>query len=166
MNSQDIKRNYKILKVIAENYGIPIQLVVKLYQDDTIRLPIVSKDNAILEIFEKILNNKDILDRLVWKRLSKIRKSRRLDYINTLRFNKLERYVYTRLINAYRSGKKISNKQLITELSQYYKIPISGESDTNVLNYNRLKHIVKKIRWVAYHETHRATSATRGDCLR
>ena len=162
MNSQDIKRNYRELRSIAEDYEIPVQVIVELYKRGIIKLPITEENKTLL----KVLNDKDILDRLVWKRLSKIRKSRRLNYMNTLRFNKLERYVYTRLINAYRSGRKISTKQLITELSQYYKIPISGESDTNVLNYRYLKHIVEKIRWVAYHETHHATSATRGDCLR
>jgi hypothetical protein len=116
-------------------------------------LPIVSKDNTILEIFEDILNDQDILDELVWKRLSMIRKSRRQDYINTIRFNKLERYVYTRLINAYKNGKTVSTNQLITELSRYYKIPVDGnkgESDTNSSNYYRLKLIVKRIRKIAW----------------
>jgi len=159
---QKVRDNYRELKSIAEDYEIPVQVIVELYKRGVIKLPITEESKTLL----KVLNDKDILDRLVWKRFSRIRESRRLDYINTLRFNKLERYAYTRLINAYRSGKRVSTKQLIIELSQHYQIPISGKGDVDISNYNSLKRIAKRMRWIAYYETHHATSATRGDCLR
>lgn len=145
MLPEDIKNNYKILKSIAADYNLPLKLVVKLYQSDIIGLPIMDEDNSILQALENIIHNNDILDELIWKRLSKIKKSMRQDYINTIRFNKLERYVYTRLINAYKNNKTVFTATLIAELSRYYKIPVKD----NVSNYNRLKLIVKKMRRTA-----------------
>lgn len=126
----------------------------------------MTEDNNILGILEKIVKNKYMLDILTLKRLSSIKKDRRQDYLNTLRLNKLERYVYTRLLNAYKTGKKVSTITLITELSQYYKVPTrrkrnskdnDNESD---LYIHRLKLMVRNMRKKALYDYSRSMCTT------
>ena len=130
------------LKDVSKKYKIPLKAVYKLHLRGVIPDKLDKEHEKIIEHITHIWGKEEFLR----MQISRINKKKRFMLIHAADLNKVEKYVLTTYFNAMDENKRLSRKEIASQVNTYLKVPVTRE----------LFNTIERMRKKAYYMMERA----------
>ncbi len=129
----------QLITEAAKRFNLPVAYIKVLLKKKIIFLPPSDADEIILNALSKVYRDEQLLK----ISLSRLSKKRREDLIAHPELDKIDKYIFNRLCNAYKEDKTIKTGQILAEINSFYKVDINNKR-TAYYYKNRIKRLRRK----------------------